>query len=1029
MSEADVDDVAFLTDSLWPVPMLCGESQNGMHKRTVYEHNRVAMCSQKRALIVATVVLSILFTISLIIAYAGPQSDCPCAGEKPPYLDEHGRPNRTRNIIPIATNNELFPWNNVRLPHFAKPIRYQITMHPNLTTLDVKGQVIIDFQVDKESYFIVLNSQNLTITEKAVTDRKQHRLAISRLLEYPPRQQLYLEMKDKFKRKVNYTLTMKFTTKLSKEMEGFYISSYINKDGEKRYLATTHFEPTYARTAFPCFDEPQFKARFKMSILRDRFHISLFNMPIVNTEEAGFYMGTGLLKDDFQESVEMSTYLVAFVVCDYHHIRKTTKRGISVAVYAPPDLLPQAEFALNTATSMMDHYEQYFAVEYPLPKQDLIAIPDFGVGAMENWGLITYRETSILYQPEETSVAAHQWIAIVVAHELAHQWFGNLVTMRWWNDLWLNEGFASFLEYLAVDRIMPGWNMMQQFVLDMTQPGLNLDALSNSHPISVAVHDPTEIEAIFDTISYSKGASLLYMIERFLGQDTLKGALNDYLNTHKFGNADTKDLWAIMSKHANHSIHVKNVMDTWTRQMGFPLIEISREGNLITATQTRFLLTPEPRNENSTAHMEPKSPYSYRWYVPLSYFTDVSEEENVWMNMSDAKFEIDPGATWLKANINQSGFYRVNYDQDNWEALISTLKRNHTVFSPTDRASLLDDAFTLCRAGLLNITTVLDLSLYLREERSYVPWATALEHLRSWARYLSESAPYRLFLQYTSHLLGPVAAHLGWEDGGTHLEKLMRSDILVSAVLCGVEDTVREAKQKFENWMKKGTRIPPNLREAVYSAGIKYGGVKEWQFCWNKYNTSRVPSERKLLLRVLGVASDPWILQRYLLATLDREKIRPQDIKVVMATVASNPEGSLLSWRHLKAHWRGLQALFGNGTFTVGSLISAVTSHFSTPYDYKEVDAFFHNIDVGAGTRSLDQSLETIQLNIHWVKRNEQPLYDWLTRYLNSVEVNDGVSSFENGLLPSSHADIPPILWCKHNLPSRACENFLWLRV
>ncbi|XP_024085404.1 endoplasmic reticulum aminopeptidase 1-like isoform X2 [Cimex lectularius] len=970
-------------DSLWPVPMICGDSQNGMHKRTVYEHNRVAMCSQKRALCLATVVLSILFTISLIIAYAGPQTDCPCAGERPPYMDEHGRINGSRNIIPIATNNELFPWNNLRLPHYVRPTRYHINIHPNLTTLDVKGQVTIDFQVDKDTYFLVLNSQNLTITDKMVTDRKSHRFPIARMLEYPPRQQLYLEMKDKFRKKVNYTIVMRFTTRLSREMEGFYISSYTNKDGEKRYLATTHFEPTYARSAFPCFDEPQFKAKFKMSIFRDRFHISLFNMPIINTEDAGFYMGTGLLRDDFQESVEMSTYLVAFVVCDYQHIRKETERGVSVAVYAPPDLLPQAQFALDTATAMMDYYEGYFNISYPLPKQDLIAIPDFGVGAMENWGLITYKETSILYEPDQTSAAAHQWVAVVVAHELAHQ-FGNLVTMRWWSDLWLNEGLASFLEYQTVDEIMPGWNMMEQFVLDKTQAGLNLDALSNSHPISVAVQDPTEIEAIFDTISYSKGAALLYMMETFLGEDTLKAGLTDYLDTHKYSNADTKDLWAIMSKHANHSIRVKNIMDTWTRQMGFPLIELTRENEQISASQTRFLLTPEPRNENSTAHMEPKAPYGYKWYVPLSYYTDVSKEETIWMNMTDVKFEINSSATWLKANINQSGFYRVNYDSKMWEVLVATLKKNHSTFSPTDRASLLDDAFTLCRAGLLNISTVLDMSLYLREERDYVPWATALIHLQSWARFLSESAPYRRFLNYTSQLISPVAQSLGWADEGTHLEKLMRSDILVSAVLSGVKETVKEARQKFHDWKANKITIPPNLREAVYTAGIKYGGVEEWNHCWEKYNTTRIPSEKKLLLRVLGVASDPWILQRYLLSTLDRDKIRPQDIKVVVSAVSSNPEGGLLAWRHLKAHWRDLQTLFGNGTFTMGSLISAVTPHFSTEYDYKEVDMFFRHIDVGSGSRALDQCLETIKLNIHWVRRNEQILDDWLIKYLNS---------------------------------------------
>ncbi|XP_039283006.1 LOW QUALITY PROTEIN: glutamyl aminopeptidase [Nilaparvata lugens] len=941
-------------DSLWPVPIFCGDSQTGIHKRSVYEHNGVAVCSQKRALFIATIVLSILFLVSLIIAYAGPQSDCPCAGEKPTNLDADGGYSGTRNVIPIATNNEIFPWNSLRLPVFAKPSRYHINIHPNLTTLDVKGQVTIDFQVDKESTFIVLHSRNLTITDKMLTDRKT-RLPITRLLEYPPAQQIYIEVKEKFRKKVNYTLVLRFTSRLSHELEGFYLSSYTTAEGEKRYLATTHFEPTYARTAFPCFDEPQFKARFKMSIFRDRFHISLFNMPIINTEDAGFYMGTGLLRDDFQESVEMSTYLVAFVVCDYKHISSLTAKGISVSVYAPPDLIPQAKFALDTATSMMDHYEEFFGVDYPLPKQDLIAIPDFGVGAMENWGLITYRETSILYDANETSAAAHQWVAVVVAHELAHQWFGNLVTMRWWNDLWLNEGFASFLEYFGVDHVMPGWNMMEQFVLDKTQPGLNLDALTNSHPISVGVHDPTEIEAIFDTISYSK---------------------SELMKTFRF---------------------FQSIMDTWTRQMGFPLVSISKDGNSVSATQTRFLLTPNPQKQNLS---HPPSPFNYKWYLPLSFYTDLNpeEEEIVWMNMTDVKFEVANDVTWLKANVNQSGFYRVTYDDEMWTAIIDAMRRNHTMFSPADRASLLDDAFTLCRAGLLNVTTALELSLYLLKEREYVPWATALEHFQAWSKYLAEAAPYRLFLQYMKHLLGPVSHSLGWEDTGTHLHKLMRSDILASAVLCDVEEAVKDAKQHFKEWMTKNARVPPNLREVVYSAGIKYGGVKEWQFCWAKYNTTRIPSERKLLLRVLSVASDPWILQRYLLATLDRDLVRPQDVKTVIANVASNPEGRLLAWRHLRAHWSTLQGLFGNGTFTMGSLISAVTSHFAADYDYKEVSQFFRHMNVGSGVRALEQSLETIQLNIHWVRRNEEPLFQWLTKYL-SRRINFGYSRLRYGCL------------------------------
>nr|XP_022900776.1 endoplasmic reticulum aminopeptidase 1-like isoform X2 [Onthophagus taurus] len=955
------------------------ESPAGPTKKSLYENNGVATCSQKRALFIATVVFAVLFAVALIIAYTGPQSDCTCAGEKPPnYVDEDW--NVTKVFVPRATNGQVFPWNNIRLPSIVKPTRYNITIHPNLTTLEVKGQVSIEFHVDKDTNFVVLHSKNLTITDKLVQDKKGHNLRITKLLEYLPAEQIYLEIKDKFRKRNNYTLSLRYTSKLNREFVGFYISSYISKDGDRRYLATTHFEPTYARAAFPCFDEPQFKAKFKMSIFRDRFHIALFNMPVVTTEEAGFYMGTGLLRDDFQESVEMSTYLVAFIICDYTHMNEQTKKGVSISVYTPPPFISQASFALNTSTQIMDFFEDFFMVPYPLPKQDLIVIPDFATGAMENWGLITYRDTAILYDPIETSTAAHQLVAVVIAHELSHQWFGNLVTMKWWNDLWLNEGFASFFEYLGVDSLFPEWKMMEQFILDKTQPALALDALVSSHPISVQVHDPSEIEAIFDTISYSKGASILHMLGKFL-QENLQIGLNDYLNSYKYSNADTKDLWNALSRNTNQSLEVKAIMDTWTQQMGFPLITIRRENNEIVANQERFLLTTDELN--STARLMPKSKYDYKWYVPLSYFldNDTGTVYNIWMNMTDVRFEIDSEIKWLKANVKQSGFYRVMYEESMWMEIISTLRRNHSVLNAADRASLIDDAFTLCRAGLLNASLALELSLYLINERDYVPWATAIAHFQSWSRRLSEALPYKLFLQYMRKLLTPVTKHVGWDEKGPHLDRLMRTDVLSTAVLCELNETIFTARNMFEAWMTKNQSIPPDLKEVVYSAGIKYGGLSEWQYCWGVYNSSNVPSERKLLLKALGVASDPWLLHRYLLETLDRNIVKPQDVKTVLAVVAANPEGRLLAWRHLKAYWPTMQSLFGNSTFMMGSLISAVTAHLSTPYDYYEVSTYFNGMDVGSAARALQQSLETIKLNINWVTHNGPEIYTWLKKY------------------------------------------------
>ncbi|CAH1153367.1 unnamed protein product [Phaedon cochleariae] len=887
----------------------------------------------------------------------------------------------TRTFIPRATNGQIFPWNNIRLPTSLKPNRYNLTIHPNLTTLEVRSQVSIEFQSEKDTNFIVLHCKNLTILDKMIQDRRGNNLTVVKILEYTGAQQIYIEVREKFKKRHNYTLRIRYNFKLNKDPVGFYISSYIGKNGDRRYIAATNFEPTYARTAFPCFDEPQFKAKFRLTIFRDRFHITLFNTPVVNTDDLGFYMGTGLLRDDFLETKEMSTYLLGFVICDYTQQNKQTDSGVSVSIYTPEPFSSQANFTLSTATYFLEYYENFFGVAYPLPKLDLVALPESDNGALDTWGLITYHETAIFPFSSETSISAHQWVTSIIAHELAQQWFGNLVTMKWWNDYWLQEGFTTLFEYQGVDDYFPEWRMMDQFIVDKTQPALALDALASSHPISANVNDPSDIEAIFDTISLNKGAAVLRMLANFLQEVNLQNGLNDYLLSYKYMNAETKDLWNVFSRNVNQTLDVKTVLNTWTNQMGYPLVTMKREGNEILATQSRFLVTAERINNSHLTH--PKSTFDYKWYIPLTYFTNNdSDIKYVWMNMTDVRFEITPELKWIKANINQTGFYRVMYDDEMWQYLINTLKTNHTIFNSADRANLIDDAFSLSRAGILNASIALELTMYLKDERDYAPWATAIEHLKSWARRLSESLAYKSFLKYMRQLLTPVTKYVGWTQNKSHIQKLLRERVLSAAILCELNETISSARVHFQKWMVQNNTIDPNLKEIVYSAGIKYGGMNEWQYCWNYYKSTTSKSEKRILLKALGVASDPWLLQRYLMETLDRNVVKPEDVKLVLEVVAANPEGRLLAWRHLKAYWPTMHSLYGNSTILMGNLISAVTAHLSTRYDFYEVSTYFTGMNVGSASRALDQSLEIIQLNINWVSQNEEEVNTWLRKHI-----------------------------------------------
>ncbi|XP_029156919.1 endoplasmic reticulum aminopeptidase 1-like isoform X3 [Nylanderia fulva] len=968
-----------------------GDSNAGLHRRNFYERaNEVVRCSERKTYCVLCVCCLVLLITSLIIALAPLRNGCTCSEEESRKIVDD-----EESAVPRMDNGEVFPWDDIRLPSFVHPTRYNITMHPNLTTLEFRGQVAIEFYVDEETKFIVFHSKNLTIQEQIVKGGEEY-MKIGKLLEYPKREQLYLELKEnKFQKRTNYTLFMRFNSTLnSTDFKGFYVSSYLIPGKEQKYIATTYFVPTYARMAFPCFDEPQFKAKFKILIYRDRFHISLCNMPVINTEEAGFYMGQNLLRDEFQESVEMSTYLVAFVVCEFKSDFALTKRNTSVSMYAPAHILPQTKYAMITAARIMDYFESFFGIPYPLPKQDLIAIPDFVPVAMENWGLIMFRESFLIYNPQNTSTETQEYMTVLMAHELAHQWFGNLVTMKWWNDVWLNEGAATFLEYKAVNHILPEWGMMDLLILYKTQRALELDALTNSHPISVPVENPIDIESIFDAVSYYKGASILYMLEGVLCESVFKRGLNDYLNLHAYGNTETNDLWAVFTKHmkstntsVNTELDVKTIMNTWTQQMGFPLVNIIREGDTITATQKRFLTSP---GDDKTNISQPKSPFDYKWYVPLNCYTNKEPPDQLetWMNMTNASFEIPSDVDYIKCNINQTGFYRVNYPKEMWMSIIKTLMKNHTKFSPADRASLIDDAFALCDAGELDASIPLELSLYLVNETDYAPWETALRYLNFWKKRLGESEAYKRYILFFKNLLGPITKYIGWKDEGSHLKKLLRITVMKSAIELEMDDVVKSARNLFKEWISNRTRIAPNIRNIVYMAGVKFGEEADWRYCWQVYLESQIQNEKIMMLQALGTAMDPWLLKLYLRFSLNRTLIKAQDVNTIIGSVAGNPHGHYLAWRHIKAYWPQIEDLYVNESLSISDLIrNVVPDYFITEYDYHEVSDFFKQHDVRSGKRALQLSLEMIKFNIHWVKINAQSVNDWLVQYFTDLNL------------------------------------------
>ncbi|KAL1123098.1 hypothetical protein AAG570_002186 [Ranatra chinensis] len=513
-------------------------------------------------------------------------------------------------------------------------------------------------------------------------------------------------------------------------------------DNKTRYIATTKFEPTYARQAFPCFDEPAYKAKFNVKLVRpskDYFALSNMNQigEVANSPSEGY---TTVV---FATTPPMATYLACFIVCDFDRLESgATASGTPITVYARQGQADNMKFARDLAVKAMDYYTKYFEIDYPLPKLDLIAIPDFVSGAMENWGLITFRETSVLITEGVSNANNYQAVIGTVAHELAHMWFGDIVTMSWWDDLWLNEGFATFLTVNCEKEIFPEWGSEVDAV-NHRIVALSKDSTTSSHPIIQSVSHPDQITEMFDVISYKKGAAVLRMLE---GMDPGKfqKAVGNYLKKYIYSNARTEDLWCAVQDQMK-GVDVSRLMGTWTKQMGFPVVTAVKQGPNVVIKQERFLA------DIDTPYSRDDSPYGYKWDIPINYVTseNPAKVESLLFSLDseNVTIPVDPNIDWFKLNSDQLGFYRVNYSSEGWKALEEILKKDVATLNQLDRANLIDDAFLLAQAGYLPYDVPLSLVSYAKgaREKDIVPWLIIARYLLNLDKKLEGTSFYPAF--------------------------------------------------------------------------------------------------------------------------------------------------------------------------------------------------------------------------------------------------------------------------------------------
>ncbi|CAL4116388.1 unnamed protein product, partial [Meganyctiphanes norvegica] len=789
----------------------------------------------------------------------------------------------------------------------------------------------------------------------------------------------------------NYTLSMHFQGVLNDQLEGFYRSVYKDDAGVDRWLACTQFQSTHARKAFPCLDEPSYKATFQVWLARTENMTAVSNMPRISSYPIADQ--PGWTWDEFGKSVPMSTYLLAFMISDLHYRNSTSNDHVFFRVWARENALDQVEYALEKGPDMLRFYEDFFNISFPLPKQDMVALPDFGPGAMENWGLINYRETLLLLKPSVSSAADKINVAQVMSHELAHMWFGNLVTAKWWDDLWLNEGFATFLQYLGTNSVEPSWNILDNFLIDGNHNVMGVDSLENSHPMRVKVGRSTR--ELNSNIIYRKGSAIIRMMGHFLSEKTLRKGLSTYLEELKYDNAEQDDLWHYLTQQAHNDgtlepdVTVKMIMDTWTLQSGYPVITVERDTKGTTATikQERFL---KKRSENSSC-----STQGQLWWVPLSYTT--KEESNFhntvpkrWMKNSETSMKIESlpeKHEWVIFNLQETGYYRVNYDLENWYLLIHQLRSDHSKIHAANRAQIIDDSFDLASAGLLPISTALSVYSYLLKETDFVPWEAAMANMNVLKNMFIDQPTFGALRSYLLSLLIPLYNSIGFEDD--HNDHVILQQKRHSAVrwACYLKhnDCNSKAKALFNQWMQSPSNssiISSNVRGSVLCAAIRHGGELEWTFAWNQYLNSNSPGEKIAIQTALGCTKKVWLLIRYLdMAFTAGSGVRKQDSAGVFTSVANNPIGQAIAWSYLRNNAKRIYKYIGSG-YIINQCLYSATRGFKTHSKLKEVGKFHsdvkHILEAAGGERVVREVTETISYNIQWMANHYQTITNWL---------------------------------------------------
>ncbi|TVY43894.1 Aminopeptidase [Lachnellula occidentalis] len=863
------------------------------------------------------------------------------------------------------------------LPDTVKAVNYDLSIYDIELggAFSYQGSVHILSKINKGTKEIVLNSHQLKIHSAEVSvDQKLFKA--SDISYDAPRQRATLSFTDELPVSEKATLVIKFQGTINNDMAGFYRSKYkpvvppaasVPKDGEDHVMFSTQFESCDARRAFPCFDEPNLKATFDFQIELPEDQVALSNMPEKETKKAK----DGYKIISFDRTPIMSTYLLTWAMGDFEYVEAFTERkyegkNIPVRVYTTRGLKSQAQYALDHAPKIIDYFSEIFDIDYPLPKSDLLAVHEFSHGAMEGWGLVTYRTTAVLFDEKTSDARFKNRIAYVVAHELAHQWFGDLVTMDWWSELWLNEGFATWVGWLATDHLHPEWNVWPQFVSEGMQSAFTLDSLRSSHAIEVPVKDALDVDQIFDAISYLKGSSTIRMLATHLGQETFLKGVSNYLKAHAYGNATTADLWSALSQASGQDVNT--LIDPWIREIGFPVVTIAEEPGQIGVRQSRYLSTGDVKSEDD----------STTWWVPLGFEGKVGTKGAASIGLTKKEdFIRDVDDEFYKINKDNAGFYRTNYPPARLAKLGTQIDR----LSDSDKIGLIGDAGALALSGEAATPGLLAFVEGFQSETNYLVWSQILGSLGTVKSIFSEDTAVSEGLKkFTLKLITPAVEKIGWETSPNDdfLTTQLRSLLLLTAGLNGHEQVTNEAKRRFQLYTSGTDKsaIHPNLRSTIFGIAMRHGDTAEYEALKKEWHTTPSVDGKEIALRAMGRLQNLDLLPQY--HNFIFTEVATQDVHTGSMALAANPKTRSLNWKYIQDNFGSIHARLSKNMVVLDRFLKLSLQKFNEREKELEIKRFFEGKDNRGYDRTLGVVSDTILGRAAYKERDASVILEWL---------------------------------------------------